>query len=223
MCRLGLVRHIRGGLAQHFDPPLRCCLDHRILSEPAQIRSVLDERIAHLEHVRDAVVIASEPKTRTLDAPRARAISMISMRRVRSSVNVVAGMTDRVRPPSKWQSTSRSRFATYDGSWLSCGSRFITWGHLLRFNPIEIGNWIQLHRRRLGRRSDEARPARLARCAPVVDRTSSIRLLASASSTANTPAYVVTKVSTLWPRRWATSPRGTPDVSHVVATACRQS
>ena len=63
MCLLGPVRHIRGSLTQHLDPPLRCCLDHRVLSEPAQVRSVLDEEITHLEHVEDAVVIAPHRST----------------------------------------------------------------------------------------------------------------------------------------------------------------
>jgi hypothetical protein len=51
------------------------------------------------------------------------------------------------------------------------------------------------------------------------DRALSMRSLATWSSPAMAPTYVDTSVETLWPRRRATTPSGTPACNHVVAAA----
>ena len=49
---------MRRGFTEHFDPSLRGCLDHGIFGELMLVRCVLDEQIAHLEHVENPVAVA---------------------------------------------------------------------------------------------------------------------------------------------------------------------
>ena len=58
-----LFGHARRSLAEHLDPTLRGCLDHRIIGELALARHVLDEQIAHLEHVEEAFAVAPHSST----------------------------------------------------------------------------------------------------------------------------------------------------------------
>src|SRR5665811_2113431 len=73
--RRDLAGHLRRGFAEYLYPSLRRCLNNRICLQSARIRSVLQDQIAHLDHVENEIAIfphSSTASANTRSATRGR-------------------------------------------------------------------------------------------------------------------------------------------------------
>lgn len=77
MRRLDLGGHFRGSFAEHLDPSLRGRLNDRVHLHTVRIRSMLQDQVAHLDHVEYEIAVFSHSSTasantRSATRPKAR-------------------------------------------------------------------------------------------------------------------------------------------------------